>query len=209
MSKLRAEWRTGQDLPIPPGRPRRAVRRAGQVLAEALPRCANVASDFISWASASSSVEWEHGLDPRPVVVGGVNGMRNGKGLLRSVPGRSCVMSAAALTMWLPLKASPSGPCCRGLHCFLAELNQVAVAVAVTMSDWATKDSPHPHWGWSQRAVGTSRWALSCPRPTHLCPGSSCGLCAILCPTLPVQFAFCTLRARASPSPCGGSWGAA
>lgn len=60
-------------------------------------------------------------------------------------------------------------------HCFSAELNQVVMA----MSDWATKDdSPPPHWGWSQRAVGTSRWALSCPRPIHLCPGSSCGLCA-------------------------------
>lgn len=111
MSKLRAGWRTGQDLPIPLGRPRRADRRAGQVLAEALPRCANVASDFISWASASSSVEWEHGLDPRPVVVGGVNGMRNGKGLLRSVPGEqselrnvSCcsydVAAPQGLTLW-------------------------------------------------------------------------------------------------------------
>lgn len=83
--------------------------------------------------------------------------MRNGKGLGQPlVSSRSCVTSAAPLTMWLPLRASPSGPCCRGRHCFSAELNQVAVAVA--MSDWATKDdSPLPHWGWSQRAVGTSR----------------------------------------------------
>lgn len=50
MSKLWAGWRAGQDLrgqPIPPGGPSRAVRRAGQVLAEALPHCANVVSDHL------------------------------------------------------------------------------------------------------------------------------------------------------------------
>lgn len=82
MSKLWAgggQGRASEDNPCPPGKPGRAVRRAGPVLAGGLAHCANVASDFISQASAYSSVEWEHAPDPLPGAVGGVMGQGMGR----------------------------------------------------------------------------------------------------------------------------------